>query len=401
MKPSIIVLLAVCLLTTPRLIHAQVTRDEARALFIEGNELFAKGEFKAALERYRKASELYPSYKIDLNIAATLARLGRNAEALRNYEKFLRTADKVSPAETVETTRREVERIRPLVAVLRVDGEPRGATVYVDGEPLAKVPTETDLFLEPGVHVVGVFSAKFLPLIKKLDLRAGERKVLPVDLDPDPAFKEEDKPPPLPKPEPPPPPPRRNIEIAGAEIALGAGFGWSTGSEAVCSDCLYSRSDSGFLGMGVVVRLVTLKWKYLFWTALDTGFMAGKANSRFAMIATRLGLQFHPGQSGRLRLQVGLGMGYYYLSIPSAYQTDPDNYDRTSNEFTLNGFMFSPTLHMDYRVGENLTLGGGIRLPISAGYDLSSSHMREDKIERADEISPAMFIFGFSVGWSI
>jgi Flp pilus assembly protein TadD len=59
-------------LSSPGAAAAQAAREQARTLFLEGNKLHDAGDFAGALEKFREARRLFPSYKIDLNIANTL-----------------------------------------------------------------------------------------------------------------------------------------------------------------------------------------------------------------------------------------------------------------------------------------------------------------------------------------
>src|SRR5215510_13794752 len=66
------------------------SRKEAAAELIdEGNALFEKNEFKAALARFEAAYATYPSPKIFLNLANTHVALGELVEGAENYQKFI------------------------------------------------------------------------------------------------------------------------------------------------------------------------------------------------------------------------------------------------------------------------------------------------------------------------
>lgn len=376
-------------------------KEEARQLFLAGNTLFAAGDYPGALAKFRQARKLYPYYKIDVNIAVTLNRLQRHAEALRYYEVFLKTADKVAPRDVVEEAQKEVLALRQKVAVLTIDGPPKGATLNIDGEQTLELPLPAGHYLEPGSHVVLIHMSGYFPHLQKLQLAAGQQRQLKVELKKDQVAAA-----PQDCPSPPPPevserddPARPNrTEIAGVELVTGPGFWWSGKDSYNCKRCVYPKAESDFLGVGLLFRLLTLKKSVLYWTVLELSYVGAGANQRLATIGTRVGLQFNPGSSGRLRIQAGLALGYFHLAFPSVIE-NTEGYDRSDNEFTLDGFMISPTLHLDYRLSRDFTLGGGIRLPIGAGFGVNAPHYDSSDIIGEEDINPVMLLFCVSASW--
>ena len=87
MRTLIVTLLCAALLALPsHEAEAQSDKRKAAKLFRTGNKLYARGNAKKALEKFLKARKLYPSYKLDLNIATCLYDMGRHAEAARELE---------------------------------------------------------------------------------------------------------------------------------------------------------------------------------------------------------------------------------------------------------------------------------------------------------------------------
>ncbi len=73
----------------------QALEQEARRLFDEGREAYERGAFEQALRLFEKARDLAePRARVflEFNIAQTLDRLGRDEEALRRYEAYLKEA---------------------------------------------------------------------------------------------------------------------------------------------------------------------------------------------------------------------------------------------------------------------------------------------------------------------
>lgn len=122
---------------------------EGRRAFEEGVRLFARRDYPAALARFEASRAIRESATVVFNIAGCLRALGKNAEALRAYERFeeLR-ADRMD-----ERQRQEIARARDelggRVAFVTLALEPTDAEVMVDDRPIAHWPHAVD----PGTEV--------------------------------------------------------------------------------------------------------------------------------------------------------------------------------------------------------------------------------------------------------
>jgi tetratricopeptide (TPR) repeat protein len=156
-------------------------REQASRVFKEANDLYARGMFLDALEKYRQARKLYPSYKIDLNIGGTLDAMGRRSEAALFYERFLIQSAK-APKDIVKVAQERLELLRSKLGRVRITCVVEGALVKVDDKTVAQIPMELDLYLEAGKHTLRVEKANHIPFDKSLVLKAGEMKSLDVTL---------------------------------------------------------------------------------------------------------------------------------------------------------------------------------------------------------------------------
>jgi len=105
-------LAALVLVLAPGAPRAGTPRDRARVLFKKGNALYLKGDYEGALRKYRAARDIFPNYKIDLNIANTLDDLRRPAAAIKEFQRFLRNAGSTVPAELVTKARSRMEELK-------------------------------------------------------------------------------------------------------------------------------------------------------------------------------------------------------------------------------------------------------------------------------------------------
>ncbi len=122
----------VAVLSSPPL-RAGDLADEADLHFQLGTDEFRAHHFNAALEHFLASNRLVPNNNVVANIAATYVELKRYPEAFRYYTQAL--AAEGDPAEKA-ALQKSIDRITPLVAVLRVETNPPGATVYIDRKDL-------------------------------------------------------------------------------------------------------------------------------------------------------------------------------------------------------------------------------------------------------------------------
>jgi hypothetical protein len=131
-------------------------RAEARALLRQGNALFSGHDYHGALELYRRAYALVPSFKLDFNIGATLEAMGARAQAAEHYEVFLIQARREEKPKVVAEIETKLRALRAALARVAVISGRRGATVSIDGGAVGAVPLPRPVYLEPGRHSVTI-----------------------------------------------------------------------------------------------------------------------------------------------------------------------------------------------------------------------------------------------------
>lgn len=152
---ALVLLLA--LVAAPPRAFAQVS-DEARAAFDEAERQYQAGNHQLALEGFQQVRELMSGNTrgqtlIGYNIAKCYDRLGRAADALREYEQYLADAPSDAPyrAETLD----RVRDLRGRVAAEAANEPPRAQPQASPDSPL--VPT--------GIAVTSVGAALLLAAI--------------------------------------------------------------------------------------------------------------------------------------------------------------------------------------------------------------------------------------------
>jgi hypothetical protein len=143
-------------------------KQQARVLLSQGNQLFEKGDLRAALADFRAAYALYPSPKLLVNAAAAERELGDLPGAATDLRHFLDDAAE-DDASLVDKARADLKSIERRCGRVGIPAWPRGSTMDIDGRP-ARDPT----YVKPGVHTVKVRAPSGVELDKDGDVSAGE-----------------------------------------------------------------------------------------------------------------------------------------------------------------------------------------------------------------------------------
>jgi hypothetical protein len=135
----------------------EAARSAARAKLVEGVDALGRGLHQRALERFQEAYALVPSPKIHYDFGLAYVGLGRNAEALAAFERFLADAPD-APVDKREKAAQRALALRAQVgaASITVDNAPDGAAVTVDGRDVGRVPLARPVYLDPGRHAIAV-----------------------------------------------------------------------------------------------------------------------------------------------------------------------------------------------------------------------------------------------------
>jgi len=131
-------------------------RDSTR-LMREGKQLFARGEFEGARQRFARACELTPTSTCLCGLAMTELRAGRPLDAYRHFQDVRR-----DPAAAQAVPKATWEAMGPMEAEafaqlghIEVDA-PAGTSVELDGRPAGLTPLVAPLDVAPGEHTIDV-----------------------------------------------------------------------------------------------------------------------------------------------------------------------------------------------------------------------------------------------------
>lgn len=147
------------LLLLSRASSAQVPGEEiARRAFEDGVALEKRGDFAAALAKFKESEQIKPTLGNRYHKALCLEMTGKLAAAFIEYEVVERTARETSKAELLEATRVRLEPLRakvPQLSLRLVGAKAADVEVAVDDAPVAVALLDGKAFrIDPGQHVV-------------------------------------------------------------------------------------------------------------------------------------------------------------------------------------------------------------------------------------------------------
>ncbi|MCK6592836.1 MAG: PEGA domain-containing protein [Polyangiaceae bacterium] len=155
--------------------------DKARELFLEGQKEGAKKRWHAAYANFLAAWSLKQHYQIAGTLGWVEAELGRYREAATHLTYYLREAPKEKVAER-KSAEVLLAQARAKVGALALKVEPAGAEVFVDGVSVGKAPFQSDVFVEPGAHVIEAKLDGYMTAKATAEMGAGSSHEVPLKL---------------------------------------------------------------------------------------------------------------------------------------------------------------------------------------------------------------------------
>jgi len=170
------------LLFFARVAHAE--DDPARRAFDEGVVLEKRGDYAAALLKFKESADAKPTLGNRFHLAFCLEMTGKLATAYREYEEVDRLAREQKKADVVLATRQRTDGLRGRVPDLTLRPVPRlppDGEVLVDGRVVVAEGLEAKaLMLDPGEHVVTAHAPDHTGFRRALVLAEAEHATLDV-----------------------------------------------------------------------------------------------------------------------------------------------------------------------------------------------------------------------------
>lgn len=146
----------------------QDKRDQAQALFGEGNALFAQQAHQPALEKYRAAVALWDHPLIRFNMAVTLIRLDRILDAAEALDAALRFGAEPFTPELYRQAQDYQKLVAGRVGNIEASCSEPGAQVLLDGKPWFACPGTQNQRVLTGEHVVVAEKQGYLTISRRL-----------------------------------------------------------------------------------------------------------------------------------------------------------------------------------------------------------------------------------------
>ncbi|MCP4679412.1 MAG: tetratricopeptide repeat protein [Deltaproteobacteria bacterium] len=150
------------------------TDRAARKSFQKGVEAFEEARLGDALDAFKRAYALRPSYRILYNIGQAEAELGHPARAIDSFKAYLADGGARITPERRMTIEREIVRLRGKVGEVLVQG-PRGAEVWIDGERKGYLPMAGPILLSAGRHRLVIRHGRSEPCEEDILVKGGTR----------------------------------------------------------------------------------------------------------------------------------------------------------------------------------------------------------------------------------
>jgi hypothetical protein len=125
--------------------------EAARRDFSEGVRLYQQSDFEGARRLFLQADKAHHAPAIVYNLALAEERLGHPQAAVDAYEAYV--AEAGESGEFTSSATFAIAQIKARSTRLRIDSEPSGARLFVDGSPLRE-PAPTVVLVPAGHHVI-------------------------------------------------------------------------------------------------------------------------------------------------------------------------------------------------------------------------------------------------------
>lgn len=155
-------------------------QEEARESFKEGVAHFEAGRFEAAVDAFRRAYKLSPSWRIQYNIGQCEAALKRYGPAIEAFESYLSQGGDEIDATRQDEVLQELERLRSKVGSVEIRGAD-GVTVLIDGVRRGETPLGVGVRVAAGVeHELTLARGDAVVLTRKFKVGGGQTMVVEV-----------------------------------------------------------------------------------------------------------------------------------------------------------------------------------------------------------------------------
>jgi hypothetical protein len=149
----------------------------AKAKVAEATQLLDDGKPAKALQLLQEAYGLVPAASHLYNIGIAYQALGRDADALETFERFLKDAKGINP-KYQEDAQAQIATLQSKLVGVTIHCAEAGASVDLDGRPRGTTPLPATLWLTPGHHRLAITKAGFRPFTSTVADAAGAKVIV-------------------------------------------------------------------------------------------------------------------------------------------------------------------------------------------------------------------------------
>jgi hypothetical protein len=157
--------------------------EQAKRLFLQGNELRKAGDFERALDYYVRSRSQVRSVANTINAALCLDQLGRYDESLELYEELLTELGERLTDDDRESIAPHMTKLRAQVGSIDVQANVKGSLV-IDGRARGSVPLTAPVRVLPGRHLVVVVQEGYQSFETTAQVTIGETARVSARLEP-------------------------------------------------------------------------------------------------------------------------------------------------------------------------------------------------------------------------
>jgi PEGA domain-containing protein len=157
----------------------------ARADYAAARILYEDGDYSGAFTKLEAAYVASKDPRLLWNMAACAKALRHYARVIELLERYLAEGAAMIGTDEREATRQLVETVREFVNELRLEVQPEGVDVWVDGSKLATTPLGRPLWLDMGKRQLRLEKQGYQAYATELDLAGGKSVDLKVTLTPE------------------------------------------------------------------------------------------------------------------------------------------------------------------------------------------------------------------------
>ncbi|MCL2450107.1 MAG: tetratricopeptide repeat protein [Polyangiaceae bacterium] len=156
--------------------------EEASTRFKRGLQLFDEGDYTLALVEFERAYELAPNYRALYNIALVDTQLGRYADAMRTFEKYLDDGgDAIAPARRTEV-QNTLAQLHVRTATVEITPNVAAAVVWLDGRPVDPPRLRGPMLIDAGEHTLHATAPGYEAADKTFTVAGADQTAIRLDL---------------------------------------------------------------------------------------------------------------------------------------------------------------------------------------------------------------------------